>query len=108
MFVDNIYRKQKNLYYCKLHGIRLSRAALGRPKKEAKADKKIEYEYAVDRIEVERVFSLAKRRFGLGLLTTMLESTTNSSIALSIIAMNVDCLTRFSFVRFLLSVFQGR
>ena len=27
---------------------------------------------------------------------------------LSIIAMNVDCLTRFSFVRFLLSVFQGR
>lgn len=93
--------------YCKLHGIRLSGPALGRPKKDPSVDKKTEYIDAVDRIEVERGFSLAKRSFGLGLITTRLENTTRSSIVLSIIAMNVDRLTRLSFMRFLLSFFQG-
>lgn len=60
-----------------------------------------------DRTEVERAFSLAKRSFGLGLITTRLENTTRSSIVLSIIAMNVNRLTRLSFMRFLLSFFQG-
>lgn len=74
---------------------------------DPRADKKIEYADAVDRIEVERAFSLAKRSFGLGLITTKLECTTRSSIVLSIIAMNVDKLTKLSFMRFLLSIFQG-
>lgn len=107
VLVDKIYRNRKNLNYCKLRGIRLSGPALGRPKKEPSADKKIEYIDAVDRIEVERAFSLAKRSFGLGLITTKLESTTKSSIVLSVIAMNVDKLTKLSFMRFLLSIFQG-
>lgn len=107
VLADKIYRTRDNLTYCKLHGIRLSGPALGRPKKDPSADKKIEYCDAVDRIEVERAFSLAKRSFGLGLITTKLESTTRSSIVLSIIAMNVDRLTRLSFMRFLLSIFQG-
>jgi len=47
----------------------------------------------VDRIEVERKFSLAKRKFGPGLIRTKLEDTTKSSILLAIIAMNVDRLT---------------
>ena len=106
VLVDQIYRKRKNLTYCKLHGMRISGPALGRPKKDPRADKKIEYQDAVDRIEVERAFSLAKRSFGLGLITTKLETTTRSSIALSIIAMNVDRLTK-SAMRFLLSIFQG-
>ena len=46
-----------------------------------------------DRIEVERGFSLAKRCYGLGLLHTKLDITTRSSIALSVIAMNVNRLT---------------
>ena len=107
VLVDRIYRNRKNLSYCKLHGIRLSGPALDRPKKDPSADKKIEYIDAVDRIEVERAFSLAKRSFGLGLITTKLESTTKSSIILSIIAMNVDRLTKLSFMCFLLSIFQG-
>ena len=107
VLVDKIYRNRKNLAFCKLHGIRLSGPALGRPKKDPTADKKIEYQDAVDRIEVERAFSLAKRSFGLGLITTKLESTTKSSIVLSIIAMNIDRLTRLSFAQFLLSIFQG-
>lgn len=107
VLVDKIYRNRKNLNYCKLRGIRLSGPALGRPKKDPSADKRIEYIDAVDRIEVERAFSLAKRSFGLGLITTKLESTTKSSIVLSVIAMNVDKLTKLSIMRFLLSIFQG-
>ena len=73
--------------------IRLSGKALGRPKTTPATDKKTEYQDNVDRIEVERKFSLAKRKFGLGLIRTKLENTTKSSILLSIIAMNVDRLT---------------
>ncbi|MCQ2563577.1 MAG: IS5 family transposase [Mogibacterium sp.] len=106
VLVDQIYRKRKNISYCKMRGIRISGPALGRPKKDPRSDKKIEYRDAVDRIEVERAFSLAKRSFGLGLITTKLETTTRSSIVLSIIAMNVDRLTKEA-MRFLLSIFQG-
>lgn len=91
---DKIYRNRENLAYCKERGIRLSGPALGRPKKDRKADKKIEATDNRDRIEVERAFSLAKRNYGLGLLKTKLDTTTRSSIALSIIAMNVERLSR--------------
>lgn len=104
---DKIYRNRSNLAYCKLHRIRLSGPALGRPKKDPSSDRKREYLDAVDRIGVERSFSLAKRCFGLGLIMTKLDTTTRSSIALSVIAMNVDRLSAFSFAEFLLSVFQG-
>lgn len=72
--------------------IRISGKKLGRPKKDVdtKAEKKTAYQDNTDRIEVERKFSLAKRKFGLGLLLTKREDTTKASIVLSIIAMNVD------------------
>ena len=105
--VDKIYRNRNNLAYCRLHGIRLSGPALGRPKKDPLVDRKQEYRDAVDRIEVERGFSLAKRCFGLGLIRTKLDTTTRSSIELSIIAMNVDRLAAFSFAEFLALIFQS-
>ena len=42
------------------------------------------------RIEVERRFSIANRKFGLGLLLTKRENTTRTSIVLSVIAMNIS------------------
>lgn len=63
---------------------------------------KTEYIDAVDKIEAERGFSLAKRKFGLGIIMTKPDSTSRSSIALSIIAMNLHRLTAFSFVNFLI------
>ena len=39
---------------------------------------------------MERGFSLAKRCYGLGLIRTKLDTTTRSSIALSILAMNIN------------------
>ena len=86
---DKIYRNRDNLAYCRLHGIRLSRPRLGRPRKDAVADKKAEYIDNADRVEVERTFSLAKRCYGLGRIMTKLDVTTRSSIALSILMMNV-------------------
>ena len=89
LLADKIYRNRENLLYCKERGIRLSGPALGRPKKDAVLDKKQEYADICDRVEVERKISLAKRKCGLGLLTTRLETTTASVIALSIVVLNL-------------------
>lgn len=42
-----------------------------------------------DRIEVERAFSLNKRCYGMGLITTKLEETQLTSIALSVFVSNL-------------------
>ncbi len=108
VLVDQIYRNRENISYCSNLGIRLSGKKLGRPKKDAdsKAEKKIAYRDNTDRIEVERKFSLAKRKFGLGLLLTKREDTTRASIVLSIIAMNIDRLAAMllRFIKFLLNI----
>lgn len=90
VLADKIYRTRANLDYCKRCGCRLMGPPLGRPKKDAKHDKKTEYVDNADRVEVERAFSLAKRCYGLGRMVTKLENTTKSSIALSILAMNIE------------------
>ena len=90
VLVDQIYRNRQNRAFCKEKGIRISGPALGRPKQIASEEKKTAYTDNKDRIEVERGFSLAKRNFGLGLITTKLDITTRSSIALSILAINVN------------------
>ena len=102
VLVDQIYRNQKNRAYCKSRKIRISGRALGRPKKNPTLEeKKIAHQDNMERIEVERGFSLAKRCFGMGLITTKLDITTRSSIALSILAMNLGNLAR----AFLLAAF---
>ena len=106
ILADKIYRNRKNLAYCKEHGIRLSGPALGRPARNAEEDRKAIYTDAVERIAVERGFSLAKRCYGLGLIVTKLDITTRSSIALSIIAMNIDRITALSLCDFLKNGFS--
>lgn len=69
-------------------------------------EKKQAYRDNTDRIEVERGFSLAKRCYGLGLIHTKLDTTTRSSIALSIIAMNLDRITAATFFEILISIFS--
>ena len=99
ILADQIYRNKADIAFCKSNGIRLLGKPLGRPKKERNADEKTEYQDGVDRIEVERRFILSKRKFGLGLIMTKLESTTKASVWLSIIAMNLDRLAA-AFFRF--------
>lgn len=89
VLADQIYRTRKNRNYCKEHKIRLSGPKLGRPSANAKSDKKHEYHDNTDRIEVERSFSLSKRCYGMGCITTKLEQTQLTSIALSVFVTNL-------------------
>ena len=89
VLADQIYRTRENRNYCKEHGIRLSGPKLGRPSAAAKVDKKQEYQDNTDRIEVERTFSLSKRCYGMSCITTKLEETQLTSIALSVFVTNL-------------------
>ena len=106
VLADKIYRNRENLRFCKEHGIRLSGPALGRPRKDDTRDKKLDYADICERVELERRISLAKRKCGLGLLTTRLACTTASAIALSILVLNlrkIQC-AFFAWLRFCLFV----
>ncbi len=90
VLVDQIYRNRDNLAFCKKWNIQLSGKPLGRPKRDPdKAQRRREYIDGIDRIEVERKFSHAKGSFGLGLIRTRLKETSESAIALSILALNI-------------------
>lgn len=89
VLADQIYRTRENRNYCKERGIRLSGPKLGRPSINAKVDKKQEYQDNTDRIEVERTFSLSKRCYGMNCITTKLEETQLTSIALSVFVTNL-------------------
>ena len=108
VLADKIYRNRRNLAFCKEHGIRLSEPALGRHRKDNSVNLKSEYTDAVDRIEFERGFRLAKKKFGFGCIMTKLESPARSSIALSIIVLNLHRLTAYFSLSFLLFIFQKR
>ena len=102
VLVDQIYRTKKNRDYCKLHDIRMSGPKLGRPSSDTD-DKKIEKQDNVDRIEIERFFSLAKRCNGMGLIMTTLPETVMTSVALSVLVTNLFAipLCHFSILYFL-------
>ena len=89
VLADQIYRTRENRSYCTEHGIRLSGPRLGRPSATAKASEKQEYQDNTDRIEVERTFSLSKRCYGMSCITTKLEETQLTSIALSVFVTNL-------------------
>lgn len=89
ILADKIYRNRENLNYCKERGIRLSGSALGRPRKDEIRDKTQDYLNECERVEVERSFSLAKRKCGMGLVTAKLRETAAHVIAMSILALNL-------------------
>ena len=94
ILADKIYRNRDNLAYCKEHHIRLSGPALGRPKKDAVSDKRQAHIDECERVEVERCFSLAKRKCGMGLVTAKLQETAAHVIAMSIVVLNLRRLQR--------------
>ncbi len=104
--VDQIYRNRNNLAYCRQRGIRVSGPALGHPKAMSPEEKKQAYIDNTDRIEVERGFSLGKRCYGLGLIRTKLDVTTRSSIALSILTMNINRLVAIHLLSNLITIFS--
>ena len=89
VLADQIYRSRTNREFCKQHGIRVSGPRLGRPPKEKQKTTREEYQDNVDRIEVERFFSLDKRCYGAGLIMTKLPETTLPSTAMSVLVGNL-------------------
>ena len=92
VLVDQIYRTKANIAFCKENGIRLSGPKLGRPTsdtRQKKKDAKIAAKDNVDRIQIERYFSTAKRRNGMGLITKKREDTSLSTIAMSVLTTNI-------------------
>ena len=94
ILADKIYRNRENLSYCNAHGIRLSGPALGRPKKGETRDRAQDYRDECERVEVERRFSLAKRKCGMGLVTAKLRETAAHVIAMSVLVLNLRKIQR--------------
>ena len=99
---DKIYRTRVNRAWCKERGIRLSGPPLGRPplkvsreaKKQAREDERI-------RNEIEGKFGQAKRRFSLNRVMAKLSNTSETSIAMTFLVMNLVKLLRQFYCLFL-------
>ena len=105
VLADTIYRTRENRSYCKKLGIRLSGPKLGRPSKDKQVNamhKQIEYQDASERNAIEGKFGEGKRRYGLGLISTCLQQTSETAISLSLLLMNIGKILRDSFSAFLL------
>lgn len=91
--VDKIYRSRDNLDFCKEHGIRLSGPKLGRPHSDPKKKRetsRIEQKDERMRIPIEGKFGEGKRCYTLDRLSTKLEKTSETSIMVSFIVMNLE------------------
>jgi len=98
---DKIYRTRENLQYCQEYGIRLSGPKLGRPfkdngknKERIREQKRIEREDESTRIAVEGKFGEAKRRYTLDRIGTKLRETSETSIMMVFLVMNLMVLAR--------------
>lgn len=92
VLVDQIYRTRDNIRFCKENDIRISGPKLGRPsqsKPDSRKDRTVAARDNVDRIEIERYFSTAKRRNGLGLINRKRKDTSLTTIALAVLVTNV-------------------
>lgn len=92
VLVDQIYRTRPNIAFCQKNGIRISGPRLGRHAKNdeiRRKDAKTAAQDNADRIQIERYFSTAKRRNGMGLITKKREDTSLTTIALSVLVTNI-------------------
>jgi len=105
---DKIYRTRVNRAWCKERGIRLSGPPLGRPpaqvslqaKKQAQEDERI-------RNEIEGKFGQGKRRFSLNRVMAKLSNTSETSITLTFLVINLVKLLRQFYCLFLCQFFPN-
>jgi transposase, IS5 family len=104
--VDKIYRTRENRAFCKVRGIRISGSPLGRPpknisietKKQAQQDERI-------RSGIEGKFGQGKRRFSLDRIMTKLDNTSQTSIAIIFLVINLSRLLKEAMIAFLCQFF---
>jgi IS5 family transposase len=94
---DKIYRTRDNLRWCQVRNIRLSGPPLGRPPAEESEREMLRRQQRLDeriRIEIEGKFGTAKRRYSLDRIMTKLRKTSETTIALIFLVMNLDKILR--------------
>jgi len=90
VIADRHYRNRKNLAFCKKWNIRLSGPRLGRPPKLTDPTlKKLERHDASSRNAVEGKFGEAKTRYGLDRIMMRLQATSETSISMIFLCMNI-------------------
>ena len=103
--VDKIYRTRENRNWCKERGIRISGPKLGRPPKNvSEEEKKQARSDECFRNAIEGKFGQAKRRFSLNLVMTKLPETSETSIAITFLVVNLSRLLR-QFLSLFLTLF---
>lgn len=99
--VDKIYRNRANRQWCKVHGIRISGAPLGRPPKDPEVNaerKRLTRKDEGIRNAVEGKFGQAKRRFGMNRIMAKLAGTSETVVALIVMIMNLQKLLGVHFL----------
>jgi hypothetical protein len=92
LLADKIYRTRDNLNFCKEHGIHFNGPKLGRPpadKEEYACQKRLERMEAGERNAVEGKIGEGKRTYGWGRLTVRLKGTSEVSIHITVLMMNI-------------------
>jgi IS5 family transposase len=98
-----MYRTRANRAFCQGHGIRLTGPRLGRPTSDPELVAEANQQFADDqrqRNAVEGKIGQGKRRFGLGLIREKLAITQRSTIALTVLVMNLEKLLELLIVLF--------
>ena len=99
---DRIYRTRSNRPWCHEKGIRISGPPLGRPPVNVSKEKK-KQALEDDRIRnaIEGKFGEGKRRFGLNRIMAKLDNTSQTTIAITFLVMNLSTWWRRVFYVFL-------
>lgn len=99
--VDKIYRTRANRGWCKAQGIRISGARLGRPPAEQEIRKAVQRQIREDerkRVEVEGKLGESKRSYGLDRVATKRADTSETTIVMAVLVMNLSKILRDLFV----------
>jgi len=99
LHVDRIYPNRANRAFCKERGIRISASPLGRPQSEPNLELiQQRREDEKFRNAIEGKFGQAKRRFSLNRVMAKLSNTSESTIAITFLVMNLELLLKQFFV----------
>lgn len=110
ILADQIFRTRQNRSYCQERGIHLNGRPLGRPAKDpalVAEQKRLERAESGERNAIEGKFGEGKRRYRLGRITARLKETSETSIHLIFLVMNLEKILRDLFALFWRGLFSG-
>lgn len=93
ILADGIFRTRENLRYCKERGIHLNGPKLGKPNADPTVRREElhqEWLESGERGDIERRFGVTKRCYSLGRITAKLQHTSEVTIHLSVLTVNLQ------------------